>query len=247
MVLSSEVEQVSKTSKAVAVLEAVGAYADVEKSKNSSKIRTGSGKMRNRRHVSRRGPLVVYGEDSGLTRAFRNLPGVDLAHVSRLNLLQLAPGGHLGRFVIFTESAFKQLDSIYGTSTMTSTQKVDYKLPRNIMTNSDLTRLINSDEVQSALAPKKEVTRVTRQKKNPLKNLGVMVKLNPYVLAMKRQALKAGEAQAAAKAAKAANAAKGLKPAGKSKAQVLAKKAHAAAKAKKYSTLVDEEFYSLEK
>ena len=30
--------------------------------------------------------------------------------------LQLAPGGHLGRFIIWTKSAFDQLDSIFGAS-----------------------------------------------------------------------------------------------------------------------------------
>jgi len=44
----------------------------------------------------------------------RNLPGVEVSSVERLNLLQLAPGGHLGRFVIFTKSAFDSLDKIYG-------------------------------------------------------------------------------------------------------------------------------------
>lgn len=44
----------------------------------------------------------------------RNLPGVEVASVDSLNLLQLAPGGHLGRFVIFTKSAFDRLDKIFG-------------------------------------------------------------------------------------------------------------------------------------
>ena len=30
------------------------------------------------------------------------------------SVLQLAPGGHLGRFIIWTKSAFDQLDSIFG-------------------------------------------------------------------------------------------------------------------------------------
>ena len=59
--------------------------------------------MRNRRYVQRRGPLVVYGEDNGIKKAFRNISGVEVADVTALNLLQLAPGGHLGRFVIFTD------------------------------------------------------------------------------------------------------------------------------------------------
>ncbi len=29
-------------------------------------------------------------------------------------MVQLAPGGHLGRFIIWTKSAFDQLDSIFG-------------------------------------------------------------------------------------------------------------------------------------
>lgn len=47
----------------------------------------------------------------------RNLPGVEVSSVERLNLLQLAPGGHMGRFVIFTKSAFDSLDKIFGEST----------------------------------------------------------------------------------------------------------------------------------
>ena len=45
--------------------------------------------MRNRRYTTRKGPLVVYAEDSGIVRAFRNIPGVDVARVDRLNLLQV--------------------------------------------------------------------------------------------------------------------------------------------------------------
>jgi len=64
-----------------------------------------------------------------------------------LNLLQLAPGGHLGRFIIWTKSAFDKLDEIFGTLEEESKQKKGWKLPQNLMTNSDLSRLINSDEI----------------------------------------------------------------------------------------------------
>lgn len=53
--------------------------------------------MRSRWYASRKGPLIVYGnEGSTIVKAFRNLPGVEAANVERLNLLKLAPGGHLG-------------------------------------------------------------------------------------------------------------------------------------------------------
>jgi len=109
LVVESGLESITRTKQAIAALKAVGAYADVQKAKASRKLRAGKGKLRNRRHVNRRGPLVVYDQDQGIVRAFRNLPGVEIAHVNSLNLLQLAPGGHLGRFVLWTKAAFLKL------------------------------------------------------------------------------------------------------------------------------------------
>ena len=63
--------------------------ADVEKARASRNVRRGKGKMRNRRYTTRKGPLVVYSGDSGISRAFRNIPGVDLQDVESLNLLQV--------------------------------------------------------------------------------------------------------------------------------------------------------------
>jgi len=152
--------------------------------------------MRNRRHVLRRGPLVVYKEDNGLVKAFRNLPGVDTAQVDSLNLLQLAPGGHLGRFIIWTQGAFTRLNDIWGSQDRKSTVKKDYKLPRPVISNSDVTRLINSDEVQTRVrAPIKTLKRRV-QHKNPLKNFGARVKLNPYALTLRRSELLATQRRA---------------------------------------------------
>merc|ERR1711939_1154316 len=188
LVLDASVESCDKTSKAVKILKEVGAFEDVEKSKASRQIRSGKGKMRNRRHVQRRGPLVVYANDNGITKGFRGLSGVEGCHVDRLNLLQLAPGGHLGRFVVFTEGALAKLDSLYGGKNgKLSEEKKGYRVPRPTMTNSDLPRIINSDEVQSRVKPAQKQTKFRRIKKNPLKNLGTMVKLNPYALVQKRQ------------------------------------------------------------
>jgi len=192
------------------VLKTVGAYADVEKAKASRKVRAGKGKMRGRRHLNRRGPLIVVANDAGASRAFRNLPGVEVAHVDSLNLLQLAPGGHLGRFVIWSAAAFARLNATWGSVTRVSAQKKGYTLPRNIMFNSDVSRLINSDEVQSHVrAGIKSVVRAPL-KKNPLTNLGARVKLNPYAMALRRGEILAqqrreksrADAKAAARAGK---------------------------------------------
>jgi large subunit ribosomal protein L4e len=197
LVVSDEVESITKTSKALAVLKSVGALADAEKARDSKAIRRGKGKMRNRRYTLRKGPLVVYASDNGVSKAFRNLPGVEIASVDSLNLLQLAPGGHVGRFIIFTKSAFDKLDSIFGSTTTASDVKKGYKLPRAMMTNADVTRLINSDEVQSVVLPPKEAAIKSKAlKKNPLKNLGALVKLNPHAASARRNAILLSERRA---------------------------------------------------
>ncbi|KAK1285193.1 60S ribosomal protein L4 [Acorus calamus] len=194
LVISDSVESIEKTSSAIKILKQVGAYPDAEKAKDSHAIRTGKGKMRNRRYINRKGPLIVYGtEGSKLVKAFRNIPGVDVANVDRLNLLKLAPGGHLGRFIVWTKSAFEKLDSVYGMFEKASEKKKNFVLPRSKMSNADLSRIINSDEVQSVVRPiNKEIKRKTL-KKNPLKNLNAMLKLNPYAKTAKRMALLAEE------------------------------------------------------
>lgn len=191
LVLEDAVESILKTAQAVKILAKFGADADVEKVKDSKKVRTGRGKSRNRRYVTRRGPLIVYANANGAEKAFRNIPGVELANVERLNLLQLAPGGHLGRFIIWTKSAFEKLDALYGTYSKKSDKKSNYSLPRHQMNNANLGRLINSDEIQSVLRAGKYSNHRRFQKKNPLKNLGAMVKLNPYTLVARRAELRA--------------------------------------------------------
>ena len=187
-----------------AVLERFGAGKDVERCAESKKLRAGVGKSRNRRYVIRRGPLVVYDNKLGLEKAFRNIPGVELAHVDRLNRLQLAPGGHVGRFVIWTKPAFEKLDALYGTHDSASKAKKDYTLPHAIMTNADLGRIINSAEVQEAVRAKVQKNKRAVQKKNPLVNVQAMAKLNPYAIHVKRSEIVAAQRRAADKAAGAA-------------------------------------------
>ena len=184
-----------KTSAAVKLLDTIGAGEDLAKVKASRKLRAGKGKMRGRRHRQRRGPLIVYNPETDgkeLVYAFRNIPGVETSSVFNLNLLQLAPGGHLGRFIVWTSSAFKALDEIYGSTTTPSALKKDFLLPSNVVANADIARLINSSEVQAVVrAPKGEARtkRVNVQKKNPLRNKQVLLRLNPYAKAFSQEKL----------------------------------------------------------
>merc|ERR1712110_237180 len=142
---------VSSTKGMISSLNNIGAMDDLMRVRKSKRTRKGIGKMKNGRFTFRKGPLVIYGDESPLLkRTSRNLKGVDIGHVSRINLLQLAPGGHLGRFVIFTQDAFAKLDEIFGTTT-TASNKKGFTMSRTMMACSDLARIINSDQVQSKL------------------------------------------------------------------------------------------------
>lgn len=146
-----------------------------------------------------------------MTRAFRNIPGVDTIDVQKLNLLKLAPGGHVGRFCIWTESAFKKLDAIYGTWRKPSEAKKNWNLPMPKMAVTDLSKLLKSEEIRKVLrAPNRKVRRAVL-KTNPLKNIRTLLQLNPYAAVLKKNAELTCEKQKAAKAAAAAKKA-GQKP-----------------------------------
>ncbi|KYQ93837.1 60S ribosomal protein L4 [Tieghemostelium lacteum] len=191
VIANSAINELTKTAKAVTLLKAINAYTDVQRAIDSKHVRPGVGKSRNRRYRIRRGPLVVCAGKSKLSYAFRNLPGVEVANVSRLNLLKLAPGGHLGRFVIWTQEAFEQLDKVFGTVSKASQNKTSFRLPRPVMQNADVQRIVASDEIQSAVkASQVVVKRPTKaiKRSNPLKNLSAMIKLNPQASAVRRSA-----------------------------------------------------------
>lgn len=216
LVLDTAVESTKKTSAAKDILAAVGALDDVNKAADSKQVRAGKGKMRNRRYTLRRGPLIIYKANDGVEQAFRNLPGVELCCVSRLNLLQLAPGGHMGRFCIWSQAAVEELDVIYGES--------GKRIPSAAMTNADLARIINSDEVQSLVNPIKAGQKTYAPKQNAVKNLSALEKLDPYAAGKRR-------AEAAAEAARASK-----------KKDILAKK-RAAREAKKAHKAAGQAFY----
>ncbi|KAI1007639.1 60S ribosomal protein [Podosphaera aphanis] len=184
---------ISKTSSAIKLLNSLGASAELEKVKASRKLRSGKGKLRGRRHRQRRGPLVVYDpsvDGSELVHAFRNIPGIETSSVFALNLLQLAPGGHLGRFIIWTSAAFKALDNIYGSTTTPSELKKDFLLPSPVVHQADIGRIINSSELQSVVRAAIGTARTKRsgvQKKNPLINKQVLLRLNPYAAAYSKE------------------------------------------------------------
>eukprot|EP00966_Prymnesium_polylepis_P124813 2886726-Prymnesium_polylepis.1 len=112
----------------------------------------------------------------------------------------------MGRFCVWTESAFEKLDAVFGTATEASTEKVHngvaYRMPKLQMANSDLSRLINSDEIQSKINAPKEGTKPAVLKSNPLKSTAAMEILNPFAVAQKKKNAEAQKKNEAKKSGK---------------------------------------------
>ncbi|MDV0446707.1 hypothetical protein MsAg5_05590 [Methanosarcinaceae archaeon Ag5] len=102
-------EGLSKTKDVISFFEAIGVYEDVMRAKLGRNIRAGRGKMRGRKYKNRKSLLVVTGDEAAVSRAARNLSGVDIATVSELNAELLAPGTHAGRLTVWTKSAIMKL------------------------------------------------------------------------------------------------------------------------------------------
>lgn len=189
LVIEDGAEALAKTKEAIKLLKNIGAYPDIERVYATRRIRSGRGKMHARKYKMKQGPCIIYSKDNGISRAFRNIPGVRLMDVAKLNLTRLACGGVVGRFCIWTKSAFSQLDSIYGTWTKKSTVKSDYNLPVPIMFNCDLSLIIQNIRNKGVLKPRGRPSKRAVFKKNPLRNMRQMIKLNPYHAVQRRSAI----------------------------------------------------------
>ena len=113
LVVSDELEGLSKSSDARDFFKNLGLWEDVNKVKSNKKIRAGKGKMRGRKYKQPIGPLIVVSEDKGVVKAARNHPGVEISPVNKLNVELLAPGTHPGRLTVWTKSAMQQIDKLF--------------------------------------------------------------------------------------------------------------------------------------
>lgn len=138
-------DEIRKTSAALKMLKTLGLSEELERCHKTS-TRAGKGKAR-RGKKRRKGPLVVYITDPHSVLGFRNLPGVESCHVSRLNLLSLAPGGTLGRLILWQKEAIEALPEIYAQKA-----KSGFPLPHCIMQNADVTGNLRKRSLPASLS-----------------------------------------------------------------------------------------------
>jgi len=108
LIFEDKFETLGRTQDVISALTNIGVYSDIERSKDSRKVRAGKGKLRGRRYKQRKSLLIVTSGPE--FRAARNLAGVDVVTVDQLNVEHLAPGMQAGRLTVWTESAVTRLE-----------------------------------------------------------------------------------------------------------------------------------------
>jgi large subunit ribosomal protein L4e len=63
LVVTDKIQEYNKTKQACALLKKLRVWSDIQKVVASKRFRAGRGKMRNRRRIHKRGPLIIYHRD----------------------------------------------------------------------------------------------------------------------------------------------------------------------------------------
>ncbi|MCJ7478874.1 MAG: 50S ribosomal protein L4 [Candidatus Nanohaloarchaeota archaeon QJJ-7] len=109
LVVDSSVEELESTSDVVDLLEELGLEGELDRVRDKQS-RAGKGANRGRPTREKAGPLLVVGEDQGISKAARNIPGVEVREVEHMDAEVLAPGTEPGRLVVWSENAVEKLE-----------------------------------------------------------------------------------------------------------------------------------------
>lgn len=102
-------ENLEKTKIILDALMKIGFNEELQRAQGKN-IRAGKGKSRGRKYQKKTGPLIIVSKTSKLEKAARNIPGIEVVEVKKLNAELLAPGGKPGRLALWTNAAISALE-----------------------------------------------------------------------------------------------------------------------------------------
>ena len=114
IVISDDIESVSKTSEIRKIMDSLKLSQDVERL-NARKPRSGQSRLRGRTKKVGKSVLFVTADSSNLSKAIGALPGVEVKSVKELSVLDLAPGSDPIRLTVYSKSAIDEIGKIKST------------------------------------------------------------------------------------------------------------------------------------
>lgn len=109
-VVDDTVESIQKSKDLKETLLKLGFKDELTRTAAKS-TRAGKGKLRGRRHITKKGLLFVLGKKSNIQKACSNIPGCESVNIENVNVKLLAPGGVPGRMTLFSRSAIEKLST----------------------------------------------------------------------------------------------------------------------------------------
>ena len=111
MIVSDDIEKVSKASDMKKILGALHLTPDIERLL-SRKARSGKSALRGRGTKTGRSVLFVTKDDTKLSKACGSFPGVEVCSAKNLSVLDLAPGAVPIRLTVYSKSAIEEISKI---------------------------------------------------------------------------------------------------------------------------------------
>ncbi|BBL45681.1 50S ribosomal protein L4 [Nanobdella aerobiophila] len=107
----SNLEELNRAKDYRTLLEKFNLFSFVNYIKLNKKQRAGKGKLRGRRVKKNRGILFVL--SSGANVPSISMDGVEIVSIDNINVDKLAPGGKVGRYIVWSEKAIEDLRKLY--------------------------------------------------------------------------------------------------------------------------------------
>lgn len=109
LIVEDGFEAIKRSKDIQQALDKLGVASDLQRAKEGRRMRSGRSRLRKGGYRTPTSVLIVVGEDKGVWKSARNLAGVDVVPVEKLNAELLAPGGQAGRLVVWTSHALQKL------------------------------------------------------------------------------------------------------------------------------------------
>lgn len=109
LIIENNFEDIAKTKDVIKILENLGLEKELLRLE-IKKVRAGRGKNRSRKYKIKTGPLIIVSKKCKLIDAAKNIQGVNIIPINRVNVLLLAPGAKPGRLTIYTQAVIEKLE-----------------------------------------------------------------------------------------------------------------------------------------